>query len=300
MEIRQYKTLEDIGALDWPDIIVWAAPVLFLLVILEWAIGFYQKRKLYQREDFLAAVIIGTVNLGISAAIKVFLFGLILFFWNIVPWKIPAAWWSFLFCFIALDFTRYLAHRLAHEKRMWWATHVTHHNSKLYNLSVAFRLSWTQHIKLIFFIPVMMLGFHPFVFFICHQVAVLYQFWIHTELIGKLPAPIEYIFVTPSHHRVHHATEIKYLNKNYGSTFIIWDRMLGTFQEEEERPTYGITKNINSYNPITLNFHEWRDIISDLREARNWAEARRVLFEPPGAEVIARRKAREAQAVQKP
>jgi sterol desaturase/sphingolipid hydroxylase (fatty acid hydroxylase superfamily) len=221
------------------------------------------------------------VNVGMSAAIKVATFGIILFFYNLVPWSIPHTWWAYVLCFIWIDFWRYWAHRVAHENRFWWATHVTHHNSEKYNWSVSFRLSWTQHIKIIFFIPVALAGFHPIVFFICHQIAVLYQFWIHTEYIKKLPWIIEYFFTTPSHHRVHHANNEKYLDKNYGSTFIIWDRLYGTFMPEEERPEYGLTKQVNSYNPITLNFHEWSDIVQDVKKSNSLREAYDMVFTRP-------------------
>jgi sterol desaturase/sphingolipid hydroxylase (fatty acid hydroxylase superfamily) len=184
-------------------------------------------------------------------------------------------------CIIAIDFFRYWSHRLTHVNRFWWATHVTHHNSEKYNWSVAFRLGWTQHIKFIFFIPVMLMGFNPVVFFICHQIEVLYQFWVHTEYIRKLPAPIEYIFVTPSHHRVHHSRNAKYLDKNFGSTFIFWDRLFGTFQAEEEQTLYGITTPINSYNPITLNFHEWKDMFSDVAKSKSIKEAYAMMFTSP-------------------
>lgn len=286
---ENHLTLEDIGAMDWPNIILWAAPVMFLLVFLEWGLSIYHNKDAYDSRDSLAAAVIGLVNVGISALIKVATFGAVLFFWNIVPWKIPPTWWSFILCFIAIDFARYWAHRISHEQRFWWATHIAHHNSRKYNFSVSFRLGWTQHIKFIFFIPVVMLGFDPFVFFICHQIAVLYQFWIHTEYIKKLPAPIEYLFTTPSHHRVHHGSDEHYLDKNYGSTLIIWDRMFGTFMPEGQRPTYGITKNIYSYNPITLVFHEWVDIVKDLGKAESFKEAYHILFDKPGAEIIKNR-----------
>jgi sterol desaturase/sphingolipid hydroxylase (fatty acid hydroxylase superfamily) len=296
---ENHLTLDDLGVHNWPNIILWAAPVMFFLVFLEWGISLYQKNKdAYDGKDFLAATTIGLVNVGISALLKVAIFGIVLFFWNVVPWKIPATWWSFIACFIAIDFARYWAHRIAHEQRFWWATHVTHHNSKKYNFSVSFRLSWTQHIKFIFFVPVVMMGFDPFVFFICHQIAVLYQFWIHTEYIKKLPAPIEYIFTTPSHHRVHHASDEHYLDKNYGSTLIIWDRMFGTFMPEGERPTYGITKEINTYNPVYLVFHEFVDIWKDLRQAESFKEGWQILFGKPGDEVIKNRELRKQQALQ--
>jgi sterol desaturase/sphingolipid hydroxylase (fatty acid hydroxylase superfamily) len=197
------------------------------------------------------------------------------------PWRIPPAWWSYILCVVWIDFWRYWAHRIAHENRFWWATHVTHHNSEKYNWSVSFRLGWTQHIKIIFFIPVALTGFHPVVFFIAHQIEVLYQFWIHTEYIRKLPKPIEFLFTTPSHHRVHHARNGKYLDRNYGSTLIIWDRIFGTFQPEEEQPDYGITKPVNSYNPVFLNFHEWMDIVQDVRESRSFKEAMTMIFARP-------------------
>lgn len=292
--------LEDLHIENWPNLILWAAPIMFLLVFIEWGISAYQKKDAYNTKDFFAASTIGLVNVGISALIKLATFGSALFFYNISPFTIPVTWWSFILCFVAIDFARYWAHRIAHEQRFWWATHITHHNSSKYNLSVSFRLGWTQHIKVIFFFPVMFMGFNPFVFFICHQIAVLYQFWIHTEYITKLPRPIEFFFTTPSHHRVHHASDEHYLDKNYGSTFIIWDRMFGTFMPEAERPTYGITKPVTSYNPIYLVFHEWVDIFKDLRKAKDFKEGWRVLFDKPGAEVIANREKAEKSITANP
>lgn len=281
--------LEDLQLENWPNLILWAAPIMFLLVFIEWGISAYQKKDAYNTKDFFAASTIGLVNVGISALIKVATFGSALFFYNISPFTIPLTWWSFPLCFVAIDFARYWAHRVAHEQRFWWATHITHHNSSKYNLSVSFRLGWTQHIKVIFFFPVMFMGFNPFVFFICHQIAVLYQFWIHTEYIKKLHPVVEYIFTTPSHHRVHHASDEHYLDKNYGSTFIIWDRMFGTFMPEGERPTYGITKPVTSYNPVYLVFHEWVDIFKDLKKANSFQEGWKILFDKPGADIIANR-----------
>ena len=267
--------------MDLPNIILYAAPVMIGLVIIEWVVSFYKKRNYYDGKDTLAATAIGLTNVAISAGIKLITFGLILFFYNLVPWSIPYTWWSFVLCLIWIDFWRYWAHRIAHENRFWWATHVTHHSSEKYNWSVSFRLGWTQHIKIIFFIPVALAGFHPFVFFVCHQIEVLYQFWIHTEYIRKLPKPIEYFFTTPSHHRVHHARNDKYLDKNYGSTFIIWDRIFGTFQPEEEQADYGITRPVNSYNPVYLCFHEWKDIIRDIKNSKSLKEAYVMTFVRP-------------------
>lgn len=287
---KEKLTVEQVLAMDLPNIILYAAPVMFFLVAIEWIISFKQKRDVYDKKDTIAATAIGLVNVGINAGSKLLTFGLILFFYNLAPWTVPNTWWSFVLCLIWLDFWRYWAHRIGHENRFWWATHVTHHNSQKYNWSVSFRLGWTQNIKIIFFIPVALTGFHPVTFFICHQIAVLYQFWIHTEYIKKLPRPIEYIFTTPSHHRVHHGSNAKYLDKNYGSTFIIWDRIFGTFQKEEERPTYGLTEPVNSYNPITLNFHEWRDLAKDVYASKSFKEAYQLAFGRP-VEIAAKKKA---------
>lgn len=289
-------TLDQLRQMHFPPIIIYAAPVMFLLVFLEWGLSYRQKKDTYNKKDFWASTAIGIGNIIVSAILKLALFAVILFFYNMVPWRIPPTWWSYIICILAIDFCRYWAHRVAHEQRFWWATHVPHHSSEHYNFSVSFRLSWVQHIKVVFFIPVALMGFNPVVFFICNQIEVLYQFWIHTEYIHKLPKPIEYIFTTPSHHRVHHGSDDKYLDKNYGSTLIIWDRIFGTFQPEEERPTYGITKPVNSYNPVFLVFHEFKDIVADLRHAKNLKQCFRILFSKPGTLVTEhqRRAAEEA------
>lgn len=278
---KEKLTIEQVLSMDLPNIILYAAPIMISLVAIEWIISYLKKRKYYDGKDTVAATVIGLGNVAISAALKIITFAIVLFFYNMVPWSIPYTWWAFILCFIWIDFWRYWAHRVAHENRFWWATHVTHHSSEKYNWSVSFRLGWTQHIKIIFFIPVALAGFHPVVFFICHQIAVLYQFWIHTEYIRKLPKPIEYIFTTPSHHRVHHARNDKYLDKNYGSTFIIWDRIFGTFQGEEEKADYGITRPINSYNPVYLCFHEWMDIVRDIKNSKSLKEAYVMTFVRP-------------------
>jgi len=236
---------------------------------------------MYSGQDCLASSAIGIGNLILNGFMKIGVFMVFLFFFNLAPFRIPHTWWSYVLCLILLDFSRYWAHRLAHEQRFWWSTHVVHHSSEHYNLSTSFRLSWTQNLKIIFFLPVVLLGFHPLVFFIVHQLEVLYQFWIHTELIKKLPRPIEYIFTTPSHHRVHHSVNERYIDKNYGSTFIIWDRIFGTFQEEDEKPRYGITKPVNSYNPFFLVFHEWIEVGKDIWKAKSLKESWNILFGSP-------------------
>ncbi|RAU81761.1 sterol desaturase family protein [Pontibacter arcticus] len=280
---KEIYTFDQLKQLDDLTIMHYAVPIIVLSLLVEWGISFFGKRAYYNRKDFMAAVVIGGVNAVLGAILKVWLFAIAMVVYNMVPWAMPRSWVGFIVCFIAVDLCRYWAHRVSHEQRFWWATHVTHHSSEKMNFGVSFRTGWTNHIKFVFFIPVPLLGIDPFTFFICHQVAVLYQFFVHTEVIKKLPAPIEYIFVTPSHHRAHHGSNPEYIDKNYGSTFIIWDRMFGTFVSEEEKPVYGLTTPVTSYNPVYLVFHEWVAIWQDIKGAKSLKEVFKILYYPPGA-----------------
>ncbi|MDX5483332.1 MAG: sterol desaturase family protein, partial [Hymenobacteraceae bacterium] len=293
---KELFTMDHLQEMDNLTIMHLAAPIIIASVLIEWLVGVYKKRNYYEKKDFLAALGIGAGNALMGGSLKIIFFTASMVIYNAVPWAIPRVWWGFVVGFIAVDFLRYWAHRISHEQRLWWATHVTHHSSEKLNFSTSFRTSWTAPIKFLFFLPVPFLGFDPFTFFICHQAAVLYQFFVHTELVRKLPAPIEYVFVTPSHHRVHHGSNPKYIDKNYGSSLIIWDRMFGTFQPEEERPTYGLTKPVTSYNPVYLVFHEWVDIWKDLKHAGSAKEMYNILFNPPGATVTEHQR----QALQEP
>lgn len=272
--MKEKFTLDQVLNFDLPNIIIYAAPVMAIFVILEYLFSRLQHKHHYDGKDTIAATAVGLGNVFFGALLKFVNFAIIIFFYNLVPWSIPITWWSFVLCLVWADFWRYWSHRVSHENRLFWASHITHHSSQHYNLSVSFRLGWTQYIKIIFFIPVALAGFHPIVFFFIHQIEVLYQFWIHTERIRKLPKPIEFIFTTPSHHRVHHGVNPKYIDKNYGSTFIIWDRMFGTFQKEEEQAIYGITKPVEKpYNPIYLVFHEWVALVKDMINAKSLKKA---------------------------
>jgi len=278
--MKEKITLEHVLS-NAPDLILYAAPIMIILALLEFYFSWKQKKELYEKKDFFASLSIGLVSVFQNLLIKSLLFGSVIWFYNIVPWSISVNILSSIACFVILDFCRYWAHRMGHETSLFWATHVTHHNSEKYNLSTSFRLSWTQQIKVVFFLPISLLGFHPVVFFICHQIAVLYQFWIHTEYIRTLPKWISFFFVTPSHHRVHHGKNAHYLDKNYGSTFIIWDRMFGTFQKEDEQAIYGILDQPKYYNPVKLVFHVWVDIYRNMKKAKSPKKAFLLLFQPP-------------------
>lgn len=272
-------TLEEIKEYNF---LPYAIPVFFISVMFEFFRTRKNAQKIYDIKDSLAATVIGFANVGIGILLQGMNFVVLLYFYSYTPLRIEPSWWSFILCLFAVDLLRYWAHRIAHEQRFWWATHVTHHSAKVYNFTVSFRLGWTQYIKIVFFIPIALLGFDPITFFICHQIAVLYQFWIHTTLINKMPRWFEWFFVTPSHHRVHHGSNPQYIDKNYGSTFIIWDRIFGTFEPEGEPVIYGITKPIEKpYNPIYLNFHEWNDLIRDVWKSGSIKKGFRIMFGSP-------------------
>ncbi len=277
-----YSQINDISS-NSPEIIVWAAPFMFFFVLLEWYISKKQNKELYKKTETIGSVLVGIGNVIIAFAIKSFLLFIVIWVYNLVPWRMHFSWWLFLPCYIIFDFCSYWAHRISHQQRIWWATHIVHHTGEHYNLSVSFRLSWIQHLKLVFFIPVALLGFHPIIFFVANQIAVLFQFWVHTEYIGRLHPVIEYIFATPSNHRVHHGSQEKYINKNYAATFIVWDRLFNTYQKEEEKVKYGVTQNIeNKANPIHINFHELVNIWTDVKSAKTWRLKFFYLFGDPG------------------
>jgi sterol desaturase/sphingolipid hydroxylase (fatty acid hydroxylase superfamily) len=197
-----------------------------------------------------------------------------------VPWSV-GGWLALLF---AEDLCYYWSHRTNHEVRMFWAAHVSHHSSTHFNLSTAVRQSWTQpYLMWIFWLPLPLLGFSPEMIVLQQAASLIYQFFIHTEAVGKL-GPLEWIMNTPSHHRVHHAVNVRYLDANHAGVFIIWDRLFGTFVEEraEEPPVYGITKNIETYNPLRITFHEWHAMLRDVWRTPRWLDKLKYLFAPPG------------------
>jgi sterol desaturase/sphingolipid hydroxylase (fatty acid hydroxylase superfamily) len=253
---------------DAPEIIVWAAPIMFLFVLIEWIYSKKHDKKTYDKKETFASICVGIGNIFISFLLKFTLFYIIILVYNMLPWRLYFNWWTLIPCYIILDFCSYWAHRISHHQRFWWATHVAHHSGENYNLTTSFRLSWVQHIKIIFFLPVALCGFHPIIFFVANQLAILFQFWVHTEYIKKLPPFFEYIFATPSNHRVHHGSQDKFINKNFGATFILWDRMFGTYQTEDEQAVYGLTRKLDKPgNPFYINFHEFIDIWKDVRRA---------------------------------
>jgi sterol desaturase/sphingolipid hydroxylase (fatty acid hydroxylase superfamily) len=223
---------------------------------------------------------LGSVVIGLLT--KTFAFFVFLWIYQFRLFEIPNAWWMWGLLLLADDVTFYWYHRLAHQIRFFWAAHVQHHSSEHMNFSVALRQSWGEpFIKFLFYIWLPLIGFNPVYILIMQAISLVYQFFPHTKLVGKL-GPIEWVFNTPSHHRVHHATQVQYLDKNHAGILIIWDRMFGTFQKEIEVPIYGITENINSFSPLKIASHEYISLWQDMRRSKKLSDKIKYLINPPG------------------
>jgi len=245
--------------------IVLAIPVFFLLIGIELLIDRLRKTKYYRFNDAITNLSCGVGSQVTGVFLKLFVYvGYYYLFEHFRLTTMPSmdsghATWAVVLTFTALfvgvDFFYYWFHRLAHEVSVLWGSHVVHHQSEEYNLTVALRQAWLQGaFSWVFYLPLAIFGFDPLMFLTVGSFQTLYQFWIHTKAINKMPAWFEYVFNTPSHHRVHHGVNPKYIDKNHGGTLIIFDRMFGTFQKEEEEVVYGITSQTKSWNPLWVNF----------------------------------------------
>jgi len=272
--------------LNMRDLIQLAIPGFVILLVAEVVVTVKQQKDYYMTKDTASSLSMGIGNVIISALIgKAMVFGSFTLVYQFRLFTIDMTnWWAWVILFFAEDFSYYWFHRISHSSRYFWASHVVHHSSMKYNLGTALRQTWTGNLSgaFIFWLWLPLLGFPPIAIMTMQSISLLYQFWIHTELINKFPAPIEAIFNTPSHHRVHHGSDLDYLDKNHAGILIIWDRLFGTFQEERHRPTYGLTTNIDTHNPVRIAFHEWVSIGQDLRRSRSVRDALGYLFGPPG------------------
>ncbi|MBR7619543.1 sterol desaturase family protein [Phenylobacterium sp. 20VBR1] len=270
------------------DPVTVAVPFFVLTIILEIALTRFKAVKShYETKDTMASLamglgsnVAGLLTGGVAVATTIWV-------WNHRVFDVPmTAIWAWVALFFLEDLTYYWFHRLSHERRFWWAAHVNHHSSQHYNLSTALRQTWTGGLAATWalWLPLAFLGFPPAMLAIQKGVSLVYQFWIHTEAIGRMPKWFEAVFNTPSHHRVHHARNPRYLDRNYAGILIVWDRMFGTFQPEldEEKPRYGIVKNLSNFNIIRVAFHEWGGIAKDLAGSRSLREVGGYLFGPPG------------------
>lgn len=272
---------------EFPPIILYAIPFFVLAMLLELYVTIKKNIKTYTVKDAFSSIAMGLGNVFLGFLSKIIVFAAFYFLYDHFRiFTIPIAWWSFILLFFADDFSYYWFHRISHEKRIFWASHVIHHSSQHYNLSTALRQTWTGGFySFIFWLWLPLLGFHPGMIVFQMAISLLYQFWIHTETIDKLPKWFEAIFNTPSHHRVHHGNNPIYLDRNHAGILIIWDRLFGTFQPElkEEKVTYGLVHNINTYNPFIIAFKEWWMLGKDIFTGnKSFIQRIKYLFKAPG------------------
>ncbi|GAB3786103.1 sterol desaturase family protein [Spirosoma horti] len=267
------------------DLIQYAIPGFVLLLVAEVVVTAIQHKDYYDTKDTASSLSMGIGNVIVGFVGKALVFGTYSLVYQLRLFTVDMTqWWAWAVLFFADDFSYYWFHRISHSSRYFWASHVVHHSSMKYNLGTALRQTWTGNLSgaFVFWIWLPLVGFSPVAVMTMQSISLLYQFWIHTEHINKFPAPIEFIFNTPSHHRVHHGSDLDYLDKNHAGVLIIWDRLFGTFVLEKNRPTYGLTTNINSHNPVRIAFHEWVAIGQDIRKSPSVKVALGYIFGPPG------------------
>ena len=267
-----------------PDLIHLAIPAFILLMVVEAAAGAVMQREIYDVKDAAASITMGLGSLAADLLAKVVQFAVLTYLHRLAIFHIGSEWWAWVLLFFGDEFSYYWFHRTSHECRLFWASHVVHHSSERYNLSTALRQTWTgSFMSFVFWLWLPVVGFRPVMIMAMKAVSLLYQFWIHTELVRSL-GPLEALFNTPSHHRVHHGSNPRYIDRNHGGTLIIWDKLFGTFEPENpaDPVRFGLTKNIETYNPVHIAFHEWVDMFRDASSAPGWNNKLRYIFGNPG------------------
>jgi len=260
------------------------APIILTLIFIEALISNLQNASYYKKEDTLCTIGLLTGNIlmvfavkGLTLALHFYLYQFRLFdLASMIP-----LWAMWILTFILIDLVFYIYHRISHRSRFLWAIHMSHHSSEEMNFAVSFRQAWLGPVsKIPFFILLPLIGLDPTIIAVAGVISTLWGIFGHTQVIGKL-GPIEWIFNTPSHHRVHHGANEQYIDKNYGNLLIIWDRMFGTFEPEKANVRYGLVKNVNTFNPIKITLMEWSSIFKDMSKAPNLKESFNIFFGPP-------------------
>ncbi len=271
------------------NLIFYAIPFFIASLLVEWTTFRHEAADHraalvgYEGKDTATSLTMGLGNVAINVGWKIVVIAIYAALYELTPLRIPSdAWWAWVAIFFADDFAYYWFHRVGHEVRVFWAAHVTHHSSEHFNLSTALRQTWVPMAALPFWLPLALLGFKPWMIILEQSISLTYQFFIHTERVDRLPRPLEFILNTPSHHRAHHGANQIYLDRNYGGIMIIWDRLFRTFQAETERVRYGLTHNIETFNPIRVATHEYVAIVRDVRSADNWGDRLGYVFRGPG------------------
>ena len=270
---------------DSSPLITYAIPFFMLLVGIEFVYGLIKRENNYRINDALASMSLGLISrfiplLGLGFQYVVYTYVAEEFNLSLLN---STETWVWVTAFFMYDLCYYWMHRLHHEIKVFWATHVVHHHGEEFNLSTALRQTSTGFLwKWIFYLPMLLIGVPPEVFVTVAGINLVYQFWVHTEHIGKL-GWLEYIFITPSNHRVHHAQNKEYIDANYGGVFILWDRIFGSFKPEldEVKPIYGTTKPLRSWNPLKANFEVFAEIVRDFSHTKKWSDKFKLVFSPP-------------------
>ncbi len=268
------------------NIILFAIPLFFALILLELYLDWRAQKQTYRFNDAINSLNLGMMSQVMGLAYKTLQFSVyVLIFQRLAPWSLGTeALWVYLFAFVAYDFCYYWFHRMSHEINLFWAGHVVHHQSEEYNLSTALRQSSGGFFSFIFYLPLALIGIEPIVLLTVGSLNLVYQFWVHTRHINRMPDWYEAVFVTPSNHRVHHAQNPLYMNKNHGGVFILWDRWFGTFQEElpEEPVIFGITKPLQSWNPVWANLDTYWALLKDSWRTSSYRDKFKVFFSKTG------------------
>jgi sterol desaturase/sphingolipid hydroxylase (fatty acid hydroxylase superfamily) len=284
MTSAQASTLPDAMS----DPVVYAIPAFVVFLFLEivsfrW-LAAEQRAKLrgYEKRDAWTSLSMGIGSLFVTGASRIAAFFGYVALYELTPLRLDShRWYTWVIGILGVDLLWYLYHRGAHRVRLLWAGHQAHHNSLYFNYSTALRQKWNPWFELLAWVPLPLLGLPPWMIYTSFSINLIFQFFVHTERVGKLWTPVEFVFNTPSHHRVHHASDKAYIDKNYAGIFIIWDRLLGTFKEETFVPTYGLTKNIEGFNPFVLQYHEYAAIHRDVKAADSWRERLGYVLGPP-------------------
>lgn len=280
--------MDGLANIDLPNTGQLAIPLYVAGILIELGLIWLGKgRGQYERKDALTSLLMGVGNVATGIIYAVVLIAMMMWAYQHRIFDPGITWWSMILCFVLDDFRRYVYHAGLHRIRWWWADHVNHHSSQHFNFTTALRQPWTTIFtgSFLLYLPLAWLGFHPLLILFVGGINLAYQFFLHTEMIGKLWKPIEFVMNTPSHHRVHHSNNPRYLDANYAAVFIIWDRMFGTFVEErdEDVPKFGIVSNIGTFNLFYVAFHEWISIFGDIsKPGLTWRQRLMYMFAPPG------------------
>jgi sterol desaturase/sphingolipid hydroxylase (fatty acid hydroxylase superfamily) len=240
----------------------------------------------YSAKDTRTSMLMGLGSLASTLLFKVGAFvAYNAVFVYVAPFELSMdTWWSWVIAIAGVDLAYYFSHRFVHRVNVGWAAHQAHHSSEYMNFGTALRQKWNPWFEFFFFLPLPFLGIAPWVIYLAFGFNLIYQFFVHTEVVGKLWRPLELVMNTPSHHRVHHGSDPEYLDKNYAGIFIVWDRMFGSFVEEKQRPTYGLTKPVETYNLLKLQYGDYAQIVRNVRASSRWRDKLGYLFGPPGWE----------------